>query len=79
MGLELDTLKNNDTPLIYNNTTGKVYPFYDWKHLLKVFEEELGYNEPSILIFFTREEIYNFFVAHPDLDETEINFEDLRE
>ncbi|MHA1353651.1 MAG: hypothetical protein ACTSR1_00565 [Candidatus Heimdallarchaeota archaeon] len=78
MGLEFDTLKKKGDTVIYNNTTGEIYPFYDWKMLIKVFENELGYDRHSLLIFFTKEEIVDFF-QECLLDVDNINFEDLKQ
>ena len=73
MGLELDTLKNNDgVAVIYNNTNGNIMEFYGGNDFIKV----LGYHKISkeeILKYFTEEEIINFF------DDLDMDLEELEE
>ena len=73
MGLELDTLKNNDgVAVIYNNTTGEIMEFYGGDDFIKV----LSYHKISkdeILKYFSEEEIINFF------DEVSMELEGLKE
>ena len=57
MGLELDTLKNNEDMVIYNNTTGEITPLYDKKHLITIIEK-MGYKPAAE--YFEEEEIDDF-------------------
>ena len=77
MGLELDTLKNNDTEcVIYNNTNGSmVGGFYDIKSFKQAIYSQWDIPYCDIKNYFTFDEVADFF----DGNSIEYNEEELKE
>ena len=61
MGLEFDKLVNNEVFVVYNNTTGAVFEFYDLEDFkIKLFDE-CRISEDKIKEYFNKAEIEEFF------------------
>lgn len=69
MGLEFDTLKNNGSSVVYNNTTGFLLPFFDFETFC-VALEEMKIQKKDIKKYFHYDEILEHF------SENDISFKD---
>lgn len=80
MGLELDTLKNNDeTNVILNNTTGVIVGgFYDLKSFKDELFQQWQIREDQIKDYFWYDELEDFFIEH-NVDFTEKELKKLME
>jgi len=72
MGLELDSLKqNDDVTIIYNNTTGDIVEFYAGNSFIKELEK-MGVTKKEIFKYFSVDELMEFFDEYNmDLEELE--------
>ena len=73
MGLVLDTLKDHDECVIYNNTNGVVIVFYGGDSFIEELYQEFRIDRDKILNYFTKNEIIDFF------NENNMDLEKLKE
>ena len=66
MGLELDTLKKDDSiNVIHNNTTGVVISgFYDLKGFKEALFQQWQIREEQVKDYFSHNELEDFFTEH---------------
>jgi hypothetical protein len=73
MGLELDTLKNNNqVSVIYNNSTGQIVEFFGGDDFIMKMWVEFRIKAEHIQNYFSAEEIEDFFI------DNDIHFGELR-
>jgi len=67
MGLELDTLKQKEVCVVYDNTTGRMAEFYGGDDFIEILLTYFKIKSEDILKYFTKYEIKEFFIEY-DMD-----------